>query len=110
MGLPKKKRFLIVDTTPDIIHTEQVCIVSRDGNITEYLLGCKKAVSRIDMSLVVVIVKVFESEGDSVQQKLVAQTYDGTSKMGGCYNGIQAIIKEKYWKTYCVRSFFSTWC
>ena len=27
--------------------------------------------------------------------KLVAQTYDGPSNMSGCYNGLQAIIKEK---------------
>ena len=27
--------------------------------------------------------------------KLVAQTYDGASNMSGCYNGLQAIIKEK---------------
>ena len=26
---------------------------------------------------------------------LVAQTYDGASNMSGCYNGLQAIIKEK---------------
>lgn len=27
--------------------------------------------------------------------KLVAQTYDGASNMSGCYNGLQAIIREK---------------
>ena len=27
--------------------------------------------------------------------KLVAQTYKGASNMSGCYNGLQAIIKEK---------------
>ena len=26
--------------------------------------------------------------------KLVAQTYDGVSSMSGCYNGLQAIVKE----------------
>ncbi len=30
--------------------------------------------------------------------KLVAQTYDGASNMSGCYNGLQAIIKEKVGK------------
>ncbi|CAB4036170.1 zinc finger MYM-type 1-like [Paramuricea clavata] len=30
--------------------------------------------------------------------KLVAKTYDGASNMSGCYNGLQAIIKEKVGK------------
>ena len=31
-------------------------------------------------------------------QKLVAQTYDVASNMSGCYNGLQAIIKERIGK------------
>jgi hypothetical protein len=28
-------------------------------------------------------------------EKVVAQTYDGASNMSGCYNGLQAIIKDE---------------
>ena len=46
------------------------------------------------MALFAVIIKAFESKDVSFE-KLVAQTYDGASNMSGCYNGLQAIIKEK---------------
>ena len=44
-----------------------------------------------------VIIQAFESKNVSFE-KLVAQAYDGASDMSGCYNGLQAIIKEKIGK------------
>ena len=90
-----------MDSTPDIVHKEQlsICvrIVASDGSVTEHLLGCKNTVSTTAKSLFEIILKAFESK-DVAFQKLVAQTYDGASNMSGCYNGLQAIIKERIGK------------
>ena len=77
---------LIVDSTPDIVHKEQlsICvrIVASDGSVTEHLLGCKNTASTTAKSLFEIILKAFESK-DVAFQKLVAQTYDGASNMSG---------------------------
>ena len=82
---------LIVDTTPDLTHTEQlsIClrIVAIDGKVTEHLLGCNKTESTTGKSLFEIIVKAFESKGVSLE-KLKAQTYDGASNMSRRYNGL----------------------
>ena len=92
---------LIVDSTPDVAHKEQlsICvrIVSTDGLVTEHILACKEANSTTANGLFSVIVKAFEAKNVSFE-KLVAQTYDGASNMSGCYNGLQAIIKQKVGK------------
>ena len=41
-----------------------------------------------------VIAAALESQGVTFE-KLVAQAYDSAYNMSGCYNGLQAIIKEK---------------
>ena len=46
------------------------------------------------MELYNVILETLVSKGVSFD-KLVAHAYDGASNMSGCYNGLQAIIKEK---------------
>ena len=46
------------------------------------------------MELYNLISETLISKGVSFD-KLVAQTYEGASNMSGCYNGLQAIIKEK---------------
>ena len=55
---------LIVDSTPDIVHKEQlsICvrIVASDGSVTEHLLGCKNTVSTTAKSLFEIILKAFE--------------------------------------------------
>ena len=92
---------LIVDSTSDITHTEQlsICvrIVGKDGRASEHLLSCQKATSTTARALFEVIVKAFELKGVPFE-KLVAQTYDGASNMKGCYNGLQAILKKKIGK------------
>ena len=92
---------LIVDTTPDITHKEElsICvrIVSRAGYVTEHILGCKRAYGTTANELFEIIIKAFESKNISFKN-VVAQTYDGASNMSGCYNGLQAIIKQKIGK------------
>ena len=89
---------LITDTTPDVSHYEQlsICtrIVNRNGKCSEHLLSCKRAYGTKAMELYNLISETLISKGVSFD-KLVAQTYDGASNMSGCYNGLQAIIKEK---------------
>ena len=89
---------LIADTTPDVSHHEQlsICarIVNRHGKCSEHLLSCKRAYGTKAMELYNLISETLISKGVSFD-KLVAQTYDGASNMSGCYNGLQAIIKEK---------------
>ena len=89
---------LIVDSTPDVAHKEQlsICvrIVGRGGLVSEHILACKEANSVTANGLFLIIIKAFELKGVSFE-KLVAQTYDGASNMSGCYNGLQAIIREK---------------
>ena len=92
---------IIVDSTPDVARKEQlsICvrIISPNGLVSEHILSCKEALSVTAMGLFSVIIKVFESKKVTFD-KLVAQTYDGASNMSGCYNGLQAIIKEKVGK------------
>ena len=98
---------IIVDSTPDVARKEQlsICvrIISPDGLVSEHIISCKEALSVTAMGLFSVIIKVFESKKVTFD-KLVAQTYDGASNMSGCYNGLQAIIKEKVGKHYTICS------
>jgi hypothetical protein len=92
---------LIADTTPDVSHHEQlsICarIVNRNGKCSEHLLSCKRASGTKAMELYNLISETLVSKGVSFG-KLIAQTYNGASNMSGCYNGLQATIKEKVGK------------
>eukprot|EP00112_Aurelia_sp_Birch-Aquarium-sp1_P018848 Seg4565.5 transcript_id=Seg4565.5/GoldUCD/mRNA.D3Y31 product="Zinc finger MYM-type protein 1" protein_id=Seg4565.5/GoldUCD/D3Y31 len=89
---------LITDTTPDVSKHEQlsICIrvVTRTGQCSEHLLFCKRASGTTALEIYNCIVAALASKEISFE-KLVAQRYDGASNMSGCYNGLQAIIKEK---------------
>ena len=80
------------------MHKEQLSmcdrIVNSDGTTTEHIFASKRARGTTAMALFAVIIKAFDSKDVSFE-KLVAQTYDGASNRSGCYNGLQAIIKEK---------------
>ena len=52
-----------------------------------------KCICTTAQELYTTIVEALKSEGVSFD-KLVAQTYDGASNMSGCYNGLQAIMKD----------------
>ena len=89
---------LIADTTPDVTHKEQlsICvrIVDEFGDCSEHLLSCQRASGTSAVALYNVIAAALECYGVTFE-KLVAQAYDGASNMSGCYNSLQAIIKEK---------------
>ena len=67
--------------------------MSSDGTTTEHIFACKRARGTTATALFAVIIKALEPK-DVLFEKLVAKTYDGASNMSGCYNGLQAIIKE----------------
>ena len=60
-------------------------------------MSCKRASGTKAMELYNLISETLVSKGVSFG-KLVAQTYNGASNMSGCYNGLQATIKEKVGK------------
>ena len=89
---------IIADTTRDISKHEQLSIcnrvVTRTGQCSEHLLFCKRASGTTSLEIYNCIAAALTNKGMSFE-KLVAQTYDGASNMSSCYNGLQAIIKEK---------------
>ena len=90
---------LIADTTPDVSHQEQLSICVRIvdfyGEITEHLLFCKRALGTTAQELFHTITEALKAKNVDFS-KLVAQSYDGASSMSGCYNGLQAKIKESF--------------
>lgn len=89
---------LIVDTTPDIAHHEQISICVRivhiDGSASEHLLALQRATGNTAEDIFGIIVSTFQEKNVSFK-KLVAQTYDGASNMSGCYNGLQALVQQR---------------
>ncbi|XP_046855188.1 uncharacterized protein LOC124448235 [Xenia sp. Carnegie-2017] len=64
------------------------------GECSEHVLSCQKATGTTAHDLYTAITTILQLHGVSFE-KLVAQTYDGASTISGCYNGLQAIKKEK---------------
>ena len=89
---------LIVDTTPDVSHHEQlsICvrIIDSVGCCSEHLLCSKRAPGTTAQELYNTVVDALKSQGVTFS-KMVAQTYDGASNMSGCYNGLQAIVRDE---------------
>ena len=88
---------LIAGTTPDVSKHEQlrlcVRVVSKSGNVSEHLLFCTRALSTAAEQLLNHIADELERLAVPYDN-LVAQRYNGASKMFGRYNGLQAKFKE----------------
>lgn len=87
---------LIVDSTPDVSHVDQLSIVFRyclDGYVYERFFCFLPINSHTGASLNETILQVLcDNEIDIVYCR--AQTYDNASNMSGKYSGLQARIKE----------------
>lgn len=88
---------LIIDSTPDISHVDQLSIVVRlvtsCGEIRERFLGFVPISSHTAASMVDVVTKFFARIGLDLQD-CRGQSYDNAANMSGIYNGLQAKIKE----------------
>lgn len=87
---------LIVDSTPDVSHVDQLSIVFRyclDGYVYERFFCFLLINSHTGASLKEIILQVLcNNKIDIVYCR--AQTYDNASNMSGKYSGLQARIKE----------------
>ena len=92
---------LIADTTPDVSRKEQlsICvrIVHNNGRCTEHILSCVHALGTKAVNLFQLIKMTLQS-CNITYKKLVGQAYDGASNTSGCYNGLQALIKQEVGK------------
>ncbi|XP_069503891.1 zinc finger MYM-type protein 1-like [Ambystoma mexicanum] len=88
---------VLVDETKDISHKEQMSFVIRfvdqDGNIQEKAMGCYH-MEKLDASSLAAAIHKSVRDAGLDWKNCVAQCYDGASVMSGCFNGVQAKIKE----------------
>ncbi|XP_018368022.1 PREDICTED: zinc finger MYM-type protein 1-like [Trachymyrmex cornetzi] len=95
---------LIVDSTPDLSHIDQLTIVMRyclKGSIIERFLCFIPIYSHTGESLSTEVLNLLENNSIDICD-CRAQTYDNASNMSGKYNGCQALIKEKNELAYYV--------
>lgn len=88
---------LVVDSTPDLSHVDQLTIVIRyclNGRVIERFLCFIPIQSHTGEHLSDRILSVLE-ENEIEIVNCRAQTYDNASNMSGRYNGLQAHIKQK---------------
>ncbi|XP_066590524.1 zinc finger MYM-type protein 1-like [Prorops nasuta] len=88
---------LIVDSTPDITHVDQLSIILRyylNGHVYDRFFCFIKIKSHTGKSLSIEIENLLKEHSIELQN-CRAQTYDNASNMSGKYLGLQACIKEK---------------
>lgn len=88
---------LIVDSTPDIAHVDQLTIVVRyvleTGEPCERFLKFLPSVGHKSEDMYSAIISELESLSINIED-CRGQAYDNASNMSGAYNGLQAKIKE----------------
>lgn len=89
---------VIVDSTPDLSHVDQLTFIFRfvnqDGHIQERFLGFEPIESHTGESLADCITAMVDSLGLDLSN-CRGQSYDNASNMSGKYNGVQAHLKRK---------------
>ncbi|XP_071040500.1 zinc finger MYM-type protein 1 [Parasteatoda tepidariorum] len=88
---------LIVDSTPDITHNDQLsivlCYVDKSGRPLERFVKFLNIYSHDSLTLCTVITSFLENLGVDIKN-CRGQSYDNSSNMSGKYSGLQARIKE----------------
>ncbi|XP_031335363.1 zinc finger MYM-type protein 1-like [Photinus pyralis] len=88
---------LIIDSTPDISHVDQLSIVLRyvlpDGQIKERFFGFIDIYSHHSENLEHVVTETLSNWGIDIT-KCRGQSYDNAANMAGKYSGLQARIKQ----------------
>lgn len=97
--IQQAKQFsVIVDSTPDLSHTDQLAFifrfVSEEGKIIERFVGFKPIESHTGESLANTVMALLDSLGLNIAN-CRGQGYDNASNMSGRYNGLQAHLKNK---------------
>ena len=88
---------LVVDSTPDISHTDQLSVIFRyylNGHVYERFFCFLQITSHKGRSLSNVLLELLSEHGIDIKN-CRAQTYDNASNMSGKYSGLQACIREK---------------
>ena len=88
---------IIVDSTPDVSHIDQLCFVLRyvlpNGEPVERFLAFIPMHSHLAVSMLEIILEKLSMHGINIQN-CRGQSYDNASNMSGIYSGLQARIKE----------------
>ena len=89
-----------IDETTDVSTKEQLSAIIRldkKGEIVErFLKFADVSTDRTAPAITVIVKKVLSKYGDSLQNKLIMQTYDGATVMSGHIAGVQALVREEY--------------
>lgn len=96
--IKKVKYFgLIVDSTPDIAHVDQLSYILRyvneEGEVLERFIKFQNIYSHTAKSLTTHIVSLLKELEISINN-CIGQSYDNASNMSGKYSGLQAQIKQ----------------
>jgi len=88
---------IIVDSTPDLSHVDQLTFifrfVSKEGSVVERFVGFEPITSHTGESLANCVMSVLENLGLELSN-CRGQAYDNASNMSGRYNGLQAHLKK----------------
>lgn len=87
---------IIVDSTPDISHQDQLTFILRyvnDNTVIERFLGFIQLERHTAKYLTEVVIKKLNELGLDIEN-CRGQTYDNAANMSGCYTGVQARIRE----------------
>uniref|UniRef100_A0A3B1JTW1 TTF-type domain-containing protein n=1 Tax=Astyanax mexicanus TaxID=7994 RepID=A0A3B1JTW1_ASTMX len=89
---------VIVDSTPDLAHVDQLTFIFRfvnnDGHVVERFLAFEPIENHSGDSLAECVVAMVENLGLDLSN-CRGQSYDNASNMSGKYNGIQAHLKQR---------------
>ncbi|KAL7870428.1 hypothetical protein SRHO_G00079250 [Serrasalmus rhombeus] len=89
---------VIVDSTPDLAHVDQLTFIFRfvnnDGHVVERFLAFEPIENHSGDSLAECVVAMVENLGLDLSN-CRGQSYDNASNMSGKYNGVQAHLKQR---------------
>ena len=95
-----------IDEATDVSAKEQLSIIIRldsNGDFVERLLRfVDVSADRTAASISRAVKSILEPHSDIINNKLIMQTYDGTSVMSSHLNGVQALICQEYPFAYFV--------
>ena len=93
-----------VDSTPDIMHVDQLTLIIRfvlQSGPVERFLKFIPIFSHTGLKIALIILQFLEENGINIEN-CRGQSYDNAANMSGMYNGVQAIIRERCSVAYYV--------